>query len=211
MPYLIDTVALTHTTHLENLPLILRDGGVRCPDGRDAAYREIWSAEIVERRARQVVDAASGLRLGGCVGLTMTPKTPAAFAVATGYGVPRVPNRQIVHLETDLVAVTDHLFGVADRNPLARDALIIAGTLGFDRVDWEVIGSGNFAKAAHDPTRPTRAAAEALIRELLPISAVQRILCWSTAVAQAVTGAFCAGGMRIEVEVRPAAYFSAGA
>ena len=140
----------------------------------------------------------------------MTAKTPAHFAVATGYGVPRVSNEEIVHLETGVVALTDYLVGVADRNPLARDACIIAGTAGFDHVDWEVIASGMFAKTAHDPTRPTRAAAEALIRDQLPLSAVQRIVCWDVAVALTVTGILNDAGVSMAVEVRPKAFFSAG-
>ena len=202
-------ITLTHTTHIANLPAILRDGGVCCPDGRDGAYREIWSADIVERRATQVVDAASELRLGGCVGLTLTSRTPALYAVATGYGVPRVINKDILHLETIVPVVEQQLF-VADRNPLARDVRIVAGTAGFDGVDWDVIVSGDFTKTANDPTRPARVAAEALVRAVLPLAAVQRIVCSDPTVALTVTGFLHDAAMTIPVEVRPKAFFSAG-
>lgn len=205
-----DDITLTLTTHLDNLPSILRDGGVSCPNERGPHYHEIFSIEIMQRRAGQIVDVASGLTLGGCVGLTMTPKTPAHYAVATGYGVPRVPNEEIVHLEVGVVALTDRLVGVADRNPLARGAHFIAGIAGFDGVDWEVIASGSFAKTGDDPTRPTRAAAEALIRDQMPLSAVQRIACWNAAVALTVTGMLHDAGLSIPVEVRPKIFFSAG-
>lgn len=209
-PVNIDDITLTLTTHLDNLPTILRDGGVCCPDERGADYREIFSTEIVGRRAQRLVSTDIGLTLGGCVALTMTPKTPASFAVATGYGVPRVPNSDLIHIETCVGVVTGGLIGVADRNPLARDARVIAGTAGFDHVDWEVIVSGSFAKTANDPTRPTRVAAEALIKSQLPFSAVQRIVCWNTAAALNLTSMLYDAGAKIPVEVRPRAYFSAG-
>lgn len=209
-PANVNDVTLIITTHLENLPTILHNGGVCCQNGRGAEYKEIFSTEIVGRRARLLVNADENLTLGGCVALMMTPKTPAGFAVATGYGISRVPNSDLIHIETSVGAVTDRLVGVADRNPLARDARIIAGTLGFDHVDWEVIVSGNFAKTVKDPTRPTRVAAEVLIRDPLPISAVQRIVCCNIAVALTVTDMLRNAEVNIPVEVRPKAFFSAG-
>lgn len=209
----IDDATLTHTTHLENLTAILRDGAVRCPNTRSVDHREIFSAEIVQRRAKQVVNEASGLMLGGCVALTMTAKTPAHFAIATGHGVTRVPNGEIVHLETSIVTLANHLIGfaIADRNPLARDARFHTGIAGLAHVDWDVIASGKFAKTAEDPGRVTRASAEALIRDLLPISVVRSIICWDNVTARAVESNLIEVGRKIPVRVRPEHFFSAGA
>lgn len=205
--------ALVYTTHISNLGRILYGSGVFCPDARGLLYREIWSSDIGERRSKVIVNASAGLTIAGCVGLTLSSRSPAHYAVATGYGVERVPNGEIVHLETDISTLTDHMIAVAvaDRNPLARDARFVKGVGGFDHVDWEVISSGRFSKSADDPTRLRRAGAEAFVAEWLPLSAVRRIVCWNAATAQTVTGLVHDIETVIPVAVKPSAFFSAGA
>ena len=189
MPFTNDSTVgrLIHTTHVDNLRGFIGDGQVRCPADRDPAFQEIWSPDIAQRRARRDLPFGA-LLLGRCTSFHLCPKTPAHFAIATGYGTARVSNADIVHLETSIATLERHIMAVAvsDRNLLARDAQLTLGAGGLETVDWQLILSGQFSRDPNDPSRAARAAAEVIIRGSLPFEAIEKIVCWSEATADAI-------------------------
>ena len=189
MPFTNDSTVgrLIHTTHVDNFRGIIGDGQVRCPADRDPAFREIWSPDIAQRRARRDLPFGT-LSLGRCTSFHLCPKTPAHFAIATGYGTARVSNADIVHLETSIATLERNIMAVAvsDRNLLTRDAQLTLGADGLKTVDWQVILSGQFTRGPNDPSRAARAAAEVIIRGSLPVEAVERIVCWNETTAEVI-------------------------
>lgn len=142
----------------------------------------------------------------------MTPRSPAHLGIATGRGAARVPNDQIIHLQTSARRLTEAMIaiGVSDRHPLARDACITVGVGGLDTVDWAAVRVGNFAKSVEDPTRAARIGAEVFVRAMLPFVLIDNIACWNGASADVVRAAVSRDSERVRVEVRPDQFFKAG-
>ncbi len=200
---------VVHTSHVTNLAAIVQDGWVSCPEDRKPDFWEIYSPEIMARRA-QIALPFDSLMLGRCVSCLLTPKSAALFAVATGYGVARVRNSELVHLETSCPTLGANAVNLAisDRNALARDARVTPGTDQLPALDWEVIMSGKFSRDPADPTRAARAAAEVLVRDRIPLRSIERIVCWDSAVA--LTVADKVHELNIEVVVDRSYFFEAG-
>lgn len=211
MPFVNDSTLgrVVHTSHLTNMTAIVQDGWVSCPDDRKSDFREIFSPEIMARRA-QIKLPFDSLTLGRCVSCLLTPKSAALFAVATGYGVARVRNSELVHLETSLSTLGTNAVDVAisDRNALARDARVTPGTDQLPALDWGLIRSGKFSRDPADPTRAARAAAEVLVRDRIPLRSILRIICWDSASALIVADMI--RGLNIEIVVDRSYFFEAG-
>ncbi len=203
MPFVnnITIARVIHTVHISNLPGIVSDGYVRCPDDRDRTFYEIFSPEISARRSQRTLPF-EGLTLGRYVSCLLTPKSPAHYAIATGYGITRVRNAEVVHLETSLSILSTHPVALAlsDRNGLARDARVTPGLDQLPDVDWGVILSGRFSRDPADPSRAARAAAEVLVRDCIPLTAIARMVCWDTATAQTVAGLVHEVAVQVDVD-----------
>lgn len=104
-----------HITHIDNLPSILRSGGLWCDAERIArgvANTNIGHAHIKDRRLRCPVRTAAGGMLGDYVPFNFCPRSVMLYVVSKGHQDYRGGQQNVLHLVS-----TVHRAVALDRTP----------------------------------------------------------------------------------------------
>lgn len=210
-----DRPQLYHITHIDNLPSILQDGGLRSDAtmmARGGPAAAIGMSSIKSRRLRLPVKCFPGDRVGDYVPFYFCPRSVMLYLLhrsnhpGLDYQGGQTP---ILHLVADMHEVVDWANREGRRWAFT---LSNAGTeytefrnrLGqLDQVNWTAVAATDFRQ----PQIKEGKQAEFLVRDFLPWYLVQRIGVYSRAVHQQVATILRAESSRPLVEIRPAWYY----
>ncbi|MBX3158539.1 MAG: DUF4433 domain-containing protein [Deltaproteobacteria bacterium] len=204
-----------HITHVDNLPSIVRDGGL-CSDAamiaREARVASIGMSSIKQRRLALPVRCHPGDLVGECVPFYFCPRSIMLFLIHRanhpdlGY---RGGQEPIVHLELDLRAVA----AWADANrrrwsfTLSNAGAAYAEFRGrldqLGDLNWVAIRSTDFTSPATKEGKQ----AEFLVHEFVPWDLVVRIGVYSQAIAERVVAAITSAAHRPRVDVLRGWYY----
>ena len=199
-------VLIFHITHIENLPSILKDGGLHS----DAVMAQrdpklIGYSEIKKRRLNEIhVPCCSYNYVGDFVPFYFCPRSPMLFTINKGNtGHPAGCQRSILHLVSTM----------ADGLAMGKPWAISSGNAGtfhttfeskieaLDALDWDAIRATQWHGKQHQKM------AEFLIRDFFSWTSIKQIGCFNSTVATTVTELLNQEKHRPSVEVKSAWYY----
>jgi hypothetical protein len=210
-----DHPKLYHITHIDNLPSILQDGGLRSDAAmvaRGGPAATIGMSSIKTRRLRLPVKCYPGDRVGDYVPFYFCPRSVMLYLLHRGnhpeldYQGGQAP---ILHLVTDLNEVVEWADGQGCRWAFT---LSNAGAVytefrnqfdHLDQVNWIAVAATDFRQ----PTIKEGKQAEFLVRDFFPWHLVQRIGVYSRAVYQDALTTLSTAEHRPLVEIRREWYY----
>lgn len=216
------TPRIYHITHVDNLPAIVRQGGLLSDAAilaRGGPAATIGMATIKQRRLSLPVSCHPGLHVGDCVPFYFCPRSIMLFVIHCAnhpeltYRGGQVP---IVHLEADLGSVVTwakHLprrWAFSLSNAGALYAQFRSSLNDLQDVDWDAVGSNNFSAGSRTPSgNQVREGkqAEFLVHNDFPWSLVQRIGVASQAIAGQAQAAIASASHRPPIVIQPTWYF----
>jgi ssDNA thymidine ADP-ribosyltransferase, DarT len=198
-------------THIENVSWILTNGLYCCnSDCRDPDFRQICNLELIAKRVSREVPIAPGGTLSDYVPFYFTPHSPMLLNIKTGYnGVCKTPMQDIVILATSLPKVNKEglSFVFTDRHAYVRAARYFDSLEDLDNLDWPLLVRRDFSRDPEDPGKMERYMAEALIHQLVPVSALLGIACYGPAQLERMQSLVASHSLSIKVVARPDWYF----
>ena len=171
-----------HFTHVRNLDAIASSGCLRCPN-RQQPVVSVALDHIKERRQRVVVapdeSYPRGKSVADHVPFYIAPKSPMLYVVTRGHEQYPGGDADIVFLGLSIgrIAASGVTWCVSDANAAVSSVRFSreVGALG-DHVDFDLLCQRDWSKTPDDPHRPSRRAAELLILDEVPLSAIQLVV-----------------------------------
>jgi hypothetical protein len=202
-----------HITHVDNLPRIIADGGLRCcADLRrnSVAYRDIAFGHIQDRRARTVVTCGPRGSLQEYVPFYFGPRSPMLYTISRG-NVASYQEGQgsVVHLVSNVQAVQaaslPSVFTDGHATMMMSDFYDDLARL--DQVDWPLMQARDWFDIPAYPDRKRRRQAEFLVHRSFPWDLVTAIGVVSQSMRQRTEAVLGASLHRPVVEVRRGWYY----
>ena len=178
-------------THIDNVPFILRNGlwsklsaereaagtaatiaagqsaspsaTAQGTPKQDPAFKAIGNADIIGRRTnKRVVVIPPGGVLGEYVPFYFSGHSPMLLNIATGYGVPRIPQKDIVFLVCDAtqIAAEGISFCFTDGNATKSITHFYNTLDDLDKLDWNTIRATLWKNTDDDYDRVRKKMAE---------------------------------------------------
>lgn len=205
-----DKALIFRITHIDNIPWVL-DNGVHCrnADCFDPNFRNIGSPDLIGKRNTRPVPIAPGGTLSDYVPFYFTPFSIMMYNIHTGYGVPHVPNGQIVVLVSSLPTIQGKgipfVFTNQHAYPVTADYFNHLADL--DKIDWPLLQSRDFSHNPEDPGKKERYQAEALVHQHVPLDALLGIGCYSARAQSVLQKELAVRNVNIRTVVQPNWYF----
>jgi hypothetical protein len=178
-----DKALIFRITHRDNLPWIL-DHGLHASNGvlSDPNYRNIGNPDLIGKRSHRRVGIGPGGTLSDYVPFYFTPFSIMLYNIHTGYGVPRVPNEEIVILVSSLLKVSELgiPFVFTDQHAYPPMANYFTDLTDLSRVHWDLLNRRDFKHDPDDPAKKELYQAEALVWKHVPLDAVLGICSYDT-------------------------------
>ncbi len=204
-----------HITHVDNLPKIIAQGGLwsdREMIDQGLNVNAVGLAEIKSRRLNEYqVTCHPGTKVGDFVPFYFCPRS-VMLSVFWYDNLPELTYHggqgPIVHLRADMMKCREWAsqhgvpFAFSDMNAGMATAEFFNRKSELSRIDWEVVGSNNFAG-----DRKHRKAAEFLIHRFFPWELVERIGVIDDARLKAAKKAIAVGEHQPPVTIKPKWYF----
>jgi hypothetical protein len=179
-------VLIYHITHIDNLPSILKDGGLHS-DAVMAARdpKLIGYSEIKKRRLNEIhVPCCNYHYVGDFVPFYFCPRSPMLFTINKGNtGYPPGCQRSILHLVStmdDGLAI-EKPWAISSGNAGAYHTTFAAEIEALDSLDWEAIRATQWQGKQHQKM------AEFLVRDFFPWTSIKHIGCFNSAIATKVS------------------------
>jgi hypothetical protein len=199
-------VLIYHITHIDNLPGILKDGGLHS-DAAMAARdpRLIGFTEIKKRRLNEIHVPCCGYRyVGDFVPFYFCPRSPMLFTINKGNtGLPAGCERSILHLVStmDDGLTTGKEWAISSGNAGAYHTTFEANIEALDTLDWEAIRATQWQGKQHQKM------AEFLVRDFFPWTSIRQIGCFNSVVATKLGELLNQQKHRPPVEVKSSWYY----
>ena len=175
-------------THIDNVAFIMRNGlWSKLSSVQDPGFKAIGNSDIIGRRThKRVVVIPPGGMLGEYVPFYFSGHSPMLLNIATGYGVERVPQRDIVFLVCDAyeVAAQGIPFCFTDGNATKSISHFYNTLDDIGKLDWNTIKSTFWMNTDDDYDRVRKKMAEFLVKEHVPISLIRGIIVRDEAAGQ---------------------------
>jgi len=165
-----------HITHVDNLPGIIADGGIRCcVELRQAGvgYRDIAYGHIQDRRARKPVSCGPRGMLHDYVPFNFAPRSPMLFTINRGNVATYTDGQQpVVHLVSNVQAIQDagYQFVFTDGHATMMTSAFYDDLLRLDTIDWPLMRSRYWNDTNQYPDLERRRQAEFLVHRFFPVS-----------------------------------------
>ncbi len=202
---------LYRITHRENLPHILHYGicNKNHPDA-NPDFISIGNHGIITTRKDREVKIEGYGNVGEYVPFYFSPKSIMLYNILTGYGVDRIKPEEIIFLITDIEGVINskQLFFFSDGQANTRISRHYNDLKDLDKVDWNVVTSGDFKKSIADNDRTRRYQAEFLIHERVPINCTKAIVVYNESCATFVKKKLATTNLVIPVHIKRTFYFN---
>ena len=196
--------------HRNNLPWIL-DHGLLASNGTisDPNYSNIGNVDLIGKRNRRRVGVGPGGTLSDYVPFYFTPFSIMMFNIHTGYGVPSVPNEEILILVSSLIRIAELRipFVFTDQHAYPVTASYYTELEDLPRIDWDLLNRRDFKHDPDDPQKKERYQAEALIWRHVPIEALLGICSSNPAVDAQVESELAKRNVDVKSSVQGNWYF----
>ncbi len=199
-------VLIYHITHIENLPSILKDGGLHS-DAVMAARdpKLIGYSEIKKRRLNEIHVPCCGFQyVGDFVPFYFCPRSPMLFTINKGNtGHPPGCQRSILHLVSTMAdgLATGKPWAISSGNAGAYHTTFAAEMEALDSLDWEAIRAIQWQGKQHQKM------AEFLVQDFFPWTSVKHIGCFNSAIATKIAEVLNHHKHRPPVEVKSSWYY----
>jgi ssDNA thymidine ADP-ribosyltransferase, DarT len=190
----VDSLAikLYHITDINNLPAILKAGGLLSDVALDKQTRSVIGYDhIKHRRMTQYrVPCCDGRFVGEFVPFYYCPRSPMLYTINNGNtGKPTGYQENIIHLQTSIGTVLRHcsVWAISDGNAGARYTSFYSELDALHQLDWEILHSNNWGG-----DRRHKKSAEFLAANFFPWEAIESVGCPNsqavTRVAESIAG-----------------------
>ena len=175
-------------THVDNVPFIVANGlwsklsGVQDPD-----FKAIGNPAIIDRRTNKPVGVIPpGGVLGEYIPFYFSGHSPMLLNIATGYGVDKVPQKDIVFLVCNAIEIIEAgiPYCFTDGNAAHSITAFYNKPLSLVELDWETIGSTVWKNTDVDYDRVRKKMSEFLVKKHLPVSFIKAIVVRNAEVAK---------------------------
>lgn len=187
-----DTVYLYHLTSVENLPSIIRSGGLKSKNGllrEGTTYQNIAYEHIQDRRANRVVPCAAGGYLHDYVPFYFGPRAPMLYAINQG-GVEGYEDGQdpLLHLVTKIGLIQDNGldFAFTDRHAVLTYTNFYDDLAALSEVDHGLMWKKHWYDTSDYPQRKERRQAEFLVHDSVPFDLIGAIGVINSAIQERV-------------------------
>jgi hypothetical protein len=205
------TVWLYRITNRENLAHILRYGicNKNHPDA-NPDFVSIGNPEIIATRNDHEVKIEGYGKIGDYVPFYFSPKSIMLYNILTGYGVKKIKPEEIIFLITDIESAVNckQLYFFSDGQANTRISQHYNDLKDLDKIDWEVVQSGDFSKSIKDNDRTRRYQAEFLIYKKVPVNCIKAIVVYNESCATFVKKKLALTGLIIQVHIKRPFYFN---
>jgi len=182
-------ILIYHITDVSNLPNILEAGGLHSDATLQMAGVQptiIGHSNIKQRRLQEITVPCCGNRfVGEFVPFYFCPRSPMLFTINRG-NTGRTPGcqNQIVHLVSSMEVATGlgREWAFSNGNAGAYLTDFYADATDLAELDWAIIGSNDWA----GEFRRDKKAAEFLVADFFPWTAIRAIGCYNSTISQEV-------------------------
>jgi hypothetical protein len=197
-------------THRDNIPWIL-DNGMHARNGEkfDPNYRNIGNLDLIDKRARRVVDVSPFGTLSDYIPFYFTPYSIMMYNINTGHGVRHVPNEEIVIFVSSLphIAAAGIEFIFTNQHAYPPMAEYFRDLAQLDQIDWPLLRSRDFRNDPDDPGKKERYQAEALVWKCVPLGALRGVCCYTSTVEAHIKAEIERRSLTFNVGVQRSWYF----
>lgn len=191
-------------THIDNLPIILRDG-MYAPNVKTyPEYINIGDVSLIEQRGVFYVPISPGGVLAEYVPFYFGGHSPMLLNIKTGHrGVQKREQREIVFLCTHIDIVTQVCpeFCFTDGHAKDRMTAFFNNLVDLDKVDWTAVEEQYWYSTEDKPDRMRRKQAEFLIKTHVPISCISGIIVLDEVAKEKVEQMMMAAGIILPIFV----------
>jgi hypothetical protein len=181
-----------HITHVDNLPMIIGDGGLRCCAdlrGSKVGYHDIAFGHIQDRRATTPVVCGPRGRLYDYVPFYFAPRSPMLFTIDRGnvetYQGGQEPVAHLVSTVQMIQQAGEH-FVFTDGHATMALSSFYESLKDLTQIDWPLMSSRYWFDTPQYPDRKRRRQAEFLVHRYFPWELVTMIGVVSDAMRQRV-------------------------
>lgn len=199
-------------THIDNLPLILRDGLVaKKTINYASSFINIGNPSIIDVRSVTAVKIPDYGMIGDYIPFYFTSKSIMLLNIQTGYQKPTVPQRnpsEILVLRCkikDLVELPKWFFTNGQANNFITEHYNDLKYL--SQVDWITIQNCDFSKRGEDTDKPRRYQAEFLVQNHVPLEYIDSIYVYNETARDKVNKILAQHKMELIVGVEKNYYF----
>jgi hypothetical protein len=174
-------IDIYHVTHIDNLPSIIKIGGLLCDSkvhSGQVAAKGIAHEHIKERRRSRNVDINPGGNLCDYVPFYFGPRSPMLYSIHNGY-VDGYSEGQdnIIHLVASIEDVVFHglSFVFSDGHAEMSISRFYNNIDNLNEIDWELMDSTWWNDTQEYPDRKRKRQAEFLVRNFFPWKLIKKI------------------------------------
>lgn len=206
-----ENIWLYRITHRDNLAHVLQYGICQKNDiNANPDYKAIGHKDIIGKRTDHPVKIDGYGNIGDYIPFYFTPKSMMLYNILTGYGVPKVPPNEIIFVATTVSKLisceSDYFFTDGQAN--TRISRHLHQIQDLNKIDWEVIKSGDFRKSINDIDRPRRYQAEFLVKRHVPVNCIEAIVAYNETGATFVKKELARTDLLIPVYIKKSFYFN---
>lgn len=205
-------------THVDNLPVLLRRGGLHAPNcapNDGLTYRTIHNLEIQGHRRVRRIPCGPGGVIHDYVPFYFGTLTPMLLQLQTGRVAGYTEGQEpLIHLVSTAQAVRDQglAYVFSDGHGIAAFTSWYADLADLDKVDWKAVKARYWNDTPEDMDRQRRKQAEFLVHRFCPWSLIAGIAVCNAAMKQRVETILqqFPTDMRRPVKARTDWYFGTG-
>ncbi len=129
--------------------------------------------------------------------------------IITGRNVPKLPQREIIYLcsEMSQVQALGLPFAFTNGHAYARYSNYFDQPNDLDKLDWDVIPAKQWNRTEDDNDRQRRKQAEFLIHQYVPVDAIVAVVVYDQQMANWVAPQLAAAGLNFSIHVLPNWYY----
>lgn len=173
-----ERVWLYHITHIDNLPGIIRSGGLLAHNGIEDGYTDIAHQTIQKRRNQTPVPCSPGGALHDYVPFYFCRRSPMLYAIHKDNIAGYCGGQQsIVYLVSELARVQQAglTFVFTDGHAIMQFSEFYNNVANLDKIDWPLMQAKLWTDTDEDPDRKRRRQAEFLLHRQCPWSLITGI------------------------------------
>ncbi|MFY9674538.1 MAG: DUF4433 domain-containing protein [Terriglobales bacterium] len=186
-----------HITHIDNLPGIIREGGLHCDrTAHNLKSTNIGHTHIKARRLNRSVPVGPRGTVGDYVPFYFAPRSPMLFAISRGNVEGYTAGQQPVIY---LCSSTEAVDGAKMRWVFTEGHADMGYTDFFDdfsdleKIDWKLMTAKYWNSTPEDPDRSRRRQAEFLVKDFFPWKLVSQVAVYGDATAKIVNASLAGG------------------
>lgn len=206
-----DTIWLYRITHRNNLSHILQHGicNKHHPNA-NPGFIPIGNHNIIAKRSDHTVKIDGYGNVGDYVPFYFSPKSIMLYNVLTGYGIVKIKPEEIIFLVSNLTTLAEsgERFFFTDGQANTRISNHFTQLDDLNKVDWEVVLSGDFNKSNKDNDRTRRYQAEFLVHGRVPVNCIKAIVVYNESCITFVQKELAKTDLLTPVYIKKSFYFN---